>query len=349
MTWDQAKSRACDPSLLICPGSRLTVIAFKMADHWVAEVFPPKFQFGSVDELLNGPAEDEKSKEKVKYFDEVYRRVYFEQEKARKSTDDELLVRLEGRERKQKSQKKRIVAKDRRRTSKEEQKDQDEFHQDECIWSESELKMLRKFLQKAKMQNLKLAAMLQSAQDEINTWKEKVKEVTESDELMNSNFRNLKKKYERLKVNYRALKEDVRKYHSTLKVSREECEQLKLEMDDIAKSLSQTKAELNVEKLNNEHLQLRLDNKEKESTENLKSQKQFLEQQHILEIRKLQKEVVRLKEKFCEEKQDNDLNKRALEHLRSHFAHLKVSQESKDGGNEVINMLSVIDIDYLPT
>ena len=341
MTWDQAPI-----ALLVIQASsfarevRLTVIAFKMADHWVAEVFPPKFQFGSVDELLNGPEEDEKGEGKVKYLDEVYRRVYFEQEKARKSTDDE----LQAEERKQKSQRKRLVAKDRRRTSKKKHKDRDE-----CIWSESELKMLRKFLQKAKMQNLKLAAMLQSAQDEINTWKEKVKEVTESDELMNSNFRILKKKYERLKVNYRALKEDMRRYHSNLKVSREECEQLSLEMDDIAKSLSQTKTELNVEKLNNEHLQLRLDNKEKESAENLKSQEQFLEQQHLLEIRKLQKEVVRLKEKFYEEKQDNDLNKRALEHLRSHFANLKVSQESKDGTNVVTNMLSVIDIDYLPT
>jgi len=198
------------------------------------------------------------------------------------------------------------------------------------------------------MQNLKLAAMLQSAQDEINTWKNKFKEINEADELLDSSYRILKKKYERLKVNYRALKDDVRKYHSSLKVAREECEQLKIERDDIVKSLSQTKAELNMEKLNNQHLQLRLDKKEKECTENLKSQEQFLEQQHLLEIRKLQKEVVRLTEKFDEEKQDNNLNKRALEHLRSHFGNLKVSQESNNGGNAVVNMLSVIDIDYLP-
>ena len=345
MTWDQAHK----PCLLSKPPPRpppfarevrLAVIASKMADHWVAEVFPPKFQFGSVDELLSGPGEDEKSKEKVKYLDEVYRKVYFEQEKAKKSTDDELHVGLERLER---SQKKKLAAKDRKRPGKQKQKDQDE-----CIWNESELKMLRQFLQKAKMQNLKLAAMLQSAQDEINTWKNKFKEINEADELLDSSYRILKKKYERLKVNYRALKDDVRKYHSSLKVAREECEQLKIERDDIVKSLSQTKAELNMEKLNNQHLQLRLDKKEKECTENLKSQEQFLEQQHLLEIRKLQKEVVRLTEKFDEEKQDNNLNKRALEHLRSHFGDLKVSQESNNGDNAVVNMLSVIDIDYLP-
>ena len=103
MTWDQEQT-----TLLVIQApsfarkARLTVVAFKMADHWVAEVFPPKFQFGSVDELLNGPQEDEKSKEKVKYLDEVYRRVYLQQEKARKSTDDELQV--DALERKQKSQ-----------------------------------------------------------------------------------------------------------------------------------------------------------------------------------------------------------------------------------------------------
>lgn len=289
--------------------------------------------------MLKCPEEDDKSKEKVKYLDEVYRRVYFEEEKAKKSTDEELQVGLERLEKRQR------VAKERKRPSKPEHiKDQDE-----CIWSQSELKMLRKFLQKAKMQNLKLAAMLQSAQDEIETWKEKFNDVAEADELVNSSFRILKKKYERLKVNYKALKEDVRRYHSNLKVSREDCRQLKLERDDIQKALSQTQAELNKEKLNNEHLQLILNKKEKEYEESLNSHEHFLEQQHLLEIAKLQKEVVRLTEEFEKEKQDNDLNKKALEHLRGHFANLKINQEIKDGTNAMENVLSVIDIDYLPT
>lgn len=308
-----------------------------MADHWVAEVFPPKFHFGSVDELLKCPDEDEKSKEKVKYLDEVYRRVYFEEEKVKKSADEELPVSLERLEKRQR------VTKERKRPTEPEHEDKDE-----CIWSQSELKMLRKFLQKAKMQNLKLAAMLQSAQQEINTWKEKFNDVAESDELVNSSFRVLKKKYQRLKVNYKALKEDVRRYHANLKVSREECKQLKLEKDGMQKLLSQTQAELNVEKLNKEHLQLRLNKKEKEYEENLKSNEHFLEQQHLLEKAKLQKEVVQLTEEFEKEKQDNDLNKRALEHLRGHFANLKINQEIKDGTNAVDNVLSVIDIDYLP-
>lgn len=289
--------------------------------------------------MLKCPEEDDKSKEKVKYLDEVYRRVYFEEEKAKKSTDEELQVGLERLEKRQR------VAKERKRPSKPEHiKDQDE-----CIWSQSELKMLRKFLQKAKMQNLKLAAMLQSAQDEIETWKEKFNDVAEADELVNSSFRILKKKYERLKVNYKALKEDVRRYHSNLKVSREDCRQLKLERDDIQKALSQTQAELNKEKLNNEHLQLILNKKEKEYEESLNSHEHFLEQQHLLEIAKLQKEVVRLTEEFEKEKQDNDLNKKALEHLRGHFANFKINQEIKDGTNAMENVLSVIDIDYLPT
>lgn len=305
-----------------------------MADHWVAEVFPPKFQFGSVEELLKCPEEDEKSKEKVKYLDEVYRRVYFEEEKAKKSTDEQLQVRLQ--------QKRQLVSREKKRERKPQQKEQDE-----CIWSQSELKMLRKFLQKAKMQNLKLAAMLESAQDEIHIWKEKFKDVSESDELVKSSLGILKKKYERLKVNYKALKEDVRRYHANLKITREDYKELKLERDDIEKSLKQTQAELNMEKLDNEHLQLRLDKKETECEENLKRQEHFLEQQHQLEIMKLHKTIAGLTEKFEKEKQDNDLNKRALEHLRSHFANLKINQD--DGTNATDNVLSIIDIDYLPT
>lgn len=307
-----------------------------MADHWVAEVFPPKFQFGSVEELLKCPEEDEKSKEKVKYLDEVYRRVYFEEEKAKKSTDEQLQVRLQHLEKRQ------LVSREKKRERKPQQKEQDE-----CIWSQSELKMLRKFLQKAKMQNLKLAAMLESAQDEIHIWKEKFKDVSESDELVKSSLGILKKKYERLKVNYKALKEDVRRYHANLKITREDYKELKLERDDIEKSLKQTQAELNMEKLDNGHLQLRLDKKETECEENLKRQEHFLEQQHQLEIMKLHKTIAGLTEKFEKEKQDNDLNKRALEHLRSHFANLKINQD--DGTNATDNVLSIIDIDYLPT
>lgn len=121
-----------------------------MADHWVAEVFPPKFQFGSVDELLKSQEKDEKSTAKLKYLDEVYRRVYFEEQKAKTSTDEDMQDDVE-----RLKKIRQIVSKQKKRQSKPKFKDQDE-----CIWSENELQTLRRFLQKAKMQNLKLATML---------------------------------------------------------------------------------------------------------------------------------------------------------------------------------------------
>lgn len=315
-----------------------------MADHWVREVFPPKFQFQSVEEMLKSADGDEREKEKTEYLGEVYRKVYYEQEKAKKISDAELKVSC----RRDEGHKRQPVSSARReRESKTERKPQTKDG-DECIWNESELKMLRKFLQKAKMQNLKLAAMLESAQDEINIWKEKFKDVAESDDLVKKRLLTLKKKYERLKVNYRALKEDVRKYHANLKITREDCQELRVEKSELEKSLSQTKSELSREILNNEQLQLRLNKKEKEFDENLKSHQYLLEQQHLLEKTKLQKEIDRLRGDFEKEKQDNDLNKKALEHLRSHFANLQLNQDM-DGTKVAENVLSVIDIDYLPT
>ena len=84
-----------------------------MADHWVAEVFPPKFQFGSVDELLKSPEEGERSSEKLEYLDEVYRRVYFKEQRAKTSTDEDVQVLVE---RLEKSR--QIVSKQKKRQSK---------------------------------------------------------------------------------------------------------------------------------------------------------------------------------------------------------------------------------------
>jgi len=314
-----------------------------MAGHWVAEVFPPKFQFESVDEMLKSTEKDERVKEETDDLGEVYRKVYFEQEKAKKTSEEELKSRRRLEDKRQTDSS--VIKKGERKDgSKPKKKDKDE-----CIWSQSELKMLRKFLQKSKMQNLKLAAMLESAQDEINVWKEKFQVVAESDDLVKSRLLIMKKKYERLKVNYRALKEDVRRYHAKLKVAREDCQELRTENSEIEKLLSQRESELNREKLHNEQLQSRLESKEREFEENISSHEYFLEQQHLLERTKLQKEIESLSDKFEKEKQDNDLNKKALEHLRSHFANLQINQDNTVETEEMKNVLSVIDIDYLPT
>lgn len=309
----------------------------------MAEVFPPKFQFESVDDMLKSTEKDERVKEKTDDLGEVYQKVYFEQEKAKKTSAKELKSRRRLEDKRQTDSS--VIKKgERKDESKPKKKDEDE-----CIWSQSELKMLRKFLQKAKMQNLKLAAMLESAQDEINVWKEKFQVVAESDDLVKSRLLILKKKYERLKVNYRALKEDVRRYHANLKVARGDCQELRTEKSEIEKLLRQRESELNREKRHNKQLQSRLESKEREFEENISSHEYFLEQQHLLERTKLQKEIESLSDKFEKEKQDNDLNKKALEHLRGHFANLQISQDNTVETEEVKNVLSVIDIDYLPT
>lgn len=329
--------RSKPPLLKMC---YLILLAFKMADHWVAEVFPPKFQFGSAEEMLISPVVDDREKEKTNLLDEVYRKVYCEQEKAR---DEELNSR-----RSTSLDKRQAVSRVRReREGKHESKPQKE-EEDECIWNQSELKMLRKFLQKAKMQNLRLAAMLQSTQNEISIWKEKYKVVAESDAHVKNRLLILKKKYERLKVNYRALKDDVRRYHANLKVTRGDLEELKTEKNEIEKTLSQTKSELNREKLDNEQLQSRLDRKEREFEENMKNCEYFLEQQHQIEKAKLQKEIDRLSKEYEKEKEDNNLNKKALEHLRSHFANLQMNQDNTGETKVIEQVLSVIYIDYLP-
>lgn len=313
-----------------------------MADHWVAEVFPPKFQFETVDEILKIPQVQDREKPKRNVWGEIYRKVYCEEEKAHGSRNQDSMSR-------QSSPKKQTVFGIRIDNERKTEKESQYEDRNVCIWSQHELKMLRTFFQKAKMQNLKLAAMLESTQDEIKVWKEKYKKLEEGDQLAKSTLLLLKKKYGRLKVNYRALKDDVRRYHANLKVKREDYEDLKDEKIEIEHTLSQTKSELNKEKLKNEELQRRLERKEREVQENLKNVEYFLEQQNQLQKVKLLKEIDKLREEFEKEKGENDLNKKALEHLRCHFASLQMNQENVGRTKEMEEkVLSVIDIDYLP-
>lgn len=314
-----------------------------MADHWVAEVFPPRFQFSSVDEMLQNNKEDETENKRTHTGDEVYRQVYYDEEKAKKPSDEQ----SNSKRRRARGKRQTDPSDASRKEKKSEMKSQTN-NDDECIWSQSELKMLRKFLQKAKMQNLQLAALLESAQSEIRMWKEKFKDVTESEDLVENRYQVLKKKYERLKVNYRALKEDVRKYHNNLKVTRRDYQELQNEKNDIEKSFNETKFNLNREKLHSEQLQAKLERREREFEESLKRCEFFLEQQHLIEKTKLQRDFDRLREECEKEKEENSLNKKALEHLRTHFANLQILGDSTERSKETDNELSVVDIDYLP-
>ncbi|KAK2573812.1 hypothetical protein P5673_001513 [Acropora cervicornis] len=315
-----------------------------MVEHWVAEVFPPKFQFESVEEMLENPELEDAKSQKTNFYGEMYRKVYCEEEgvcQSRKQRS-ELAQSIEITDNKHTVSSVKVDAKRKiqKRLEREDKSD--------SLWGESELKMLRRFLQKAKMQNLELAAILESTQDEIKLWKEKYQKLHETEKIEKNAFFCQKKKYEKLKVNYRAVKDDVRRYHANLKITREDYEELKNEKKEVEQLLSETKSELHKEKLKNEVLQGRLKGQKREFEENKKYVEYFLEQQYQLEKGQLQKEIDILREKLEKEKRENDVNKKALQHLRSHFSCLLMKQDNAGGTTAVEKVLSVIDIDYIP-
>ena len=322
----------------------LTLLAFKMVEHWVAEVFPPKFQFESVEEMLENPELEDAKNQKTNFYGEMYRKVYCEEEGVCQSRKQRSGL-AESREITDKKHTVSSVKVDAKRKI---QKRLEHEGKSDSLWGESELKMLRRFLQKAKMQNLKLAAILESTQDEIKLWKEKYQILDETEKIEKNAFVCQKKKYEKLKVNYRAMKQDVRRYHANLKITREDYEELKNEKKEVEQLLSETKSELHKEKLKNEVLQGRLKGQEREFEENKKYVEYFLEQQYQLEKGQLQKEIDILREKLEKEKRENDVSKKALQHLRSHFSCLQMKQDNAGGTTEVEKLLSVIDIDYIP-
>ena len=301
-----------------------------MADgrgDWVSDVFRPKFEFETVDDLLRKSEEGARVGGFSKDVKEVYNRVYWEtkspekvvQEEANSAGNERTSADVDG------CQEKQAVE-----------------GEQECLWNKKELALLRKFFQKVKLQNIKLTAMLESAQNESKKWKDQCLAAEESCELVKKSFGTLRNKYERLKVNYRALKEDVRSYHSRLKVTRHDLKELRMDNGNLAKELNSAKSEVNMMKFKQEQMEVSIQQRELEFDQIVEKLEFTLQQQHLLEIAALKREREVLKQEFEKEKRENTLNKNALEHLRKHFANLQI-----DDATACDKVLSVIDIDYI--
>ena len=303
----------------------------KMADvlratgvHWVSEVFRPNFEFETVDDLLDKCEDDAGSAIVKKDLKEVYDRVYYQTkfEKAEAVVKDEVKDEGANIETRARQEKKTV----------EDDKD--------CMWSGRELSLLRKFFQKAKLQNIKLTAMLDASQTEMKKWKEKYVTATESLALGKEVLGTLKKKHKRLKICYRALKEDLKSYHSKLKLAREDLKEFRTERTNLLKELNATKTELSMEKFRKEEMQSSIKQRELEFNETIANREFTLREQYLLEMSSLKKDMELLRQEFEKEKQNNVLNKKALDHLRNHFANLQLEDMTSD------KVLSVIDIDY---
>lgn len=211
----------------------------------------------------------------------------------------------------------------------------------DCIWTDDEIKVLRKTFQKLKIQNVYLSGMVDSLQSELQISKEREWKARNSHDILKEKFSELKKRYTRSKISCKSYKEDLKAYHLSLKTTRSEVVDLNFERSVIQKGLNDTKAKLDLEQLKSSQLMTKLDEKENEKVQAIEHCEFVTRQQCKFEETRLRKEIFRLKEELRKERDDNHINKKSLENLRNHFVSSKLNEKQKQ-----TDILNIADVDY---
>ncbi|EDO36376.1 predicted protein [Nematostella vectensis] len=315
-----------------------------MAAHWVAELFPPKFSYETVADIQEKHVDFEPPKLSNIDVSEYYARVFRELEICEESVDGKIGLGIES------GNLSRGLIEEKCSENETQIEQRHESHveekSEECIWSDKELRTLRKFVQKVKLQNLYLVAMVESLQEQLRKTKDNKRAATDSLEVLQSKWCELKKRYKRVKISCKAMKGDLKEYHTKLKIAYGDIKELKQQMSEWTEERKQIKSELNREKLTCEDLKGQLARAREEHESALQHHEFMLTEQYQLEKNSWIREIGLLKEQLWKEKDEHSLSKRALEHLRTHFANQHASNTDAFD-SKCPNVISIVDIDYL--
>lgn len=317
------------------PMTGLLCFAFKMADHWVSEVFPPKFEFKTVSDLLKKDKnEKETSPEKLRIsesYNKVYLKLMREQElekfKDIGSKDGEVVQELSLKETKLVREKTEPEAKTN--------------SAEDCIWTNDEIKVLRKTFQKLKLQNVYLTGVVESLQKELQIYKEREWKASNAYNALKEKWSELKKRYARAKISCKSYKEDLKSYYESLKTAGKEVDVLRNEKSVTIKDLTDVKVKLDLERIKSSQLIAELRKKENEKVIAVEHCEFVTRQQCKFEETALRKEIFRLQEELRKANNENTINKKSLENLRNHFISSKLNNEQNG-----VDVISIADIDY---
>lgn len=286
----------------------------------------PKFSFATVNDLLHtkGPHSQGTSLKDSKM--NIYNKVYLE-----------FIAKTDEVEKKDSSSSSSAENADESDQTKALTKDEDE-----CIWSNQELRILRKCFQRLKLQNIALVGKVDSLEEELQECKKNHRIANLALTSLKEKWSELKKRYKRIKISCKSMKEDLIMHHAALKSTSEELKNLKDEKYLLLKDLKEVKTKLDLETVKNKDLEARLDEKDRQNMDALQHCAFVTRQQCKLDETRLRKEIYQLKEELKKEKQENRLNRNALENLRNHFANVRVNEQNT--GSDAI--LSAAEIDF---
>ena len=189
-----------------------------------------------------------------------------------------------------------------------------------CIWSAQELKVLRNSLKCSKLNNIRLSVLTQALQKDCervrNTCHQQASEILK----LNRKYNDVRKQNKAMKITCKAFKEDARSAQENLEDCQGRLEDGIRDKKSAEVELVKMKHELEAVQKRNKVLQIEL---EKQQV----LQEKFLENQNISLRSLYEKEITDLLERLEKtelslekEKNEHTITKKALAHLRLHFA-----------------------------
>lgn len=189
-----------------------------------------------------------------------------------------------------------------------------------CMWSAQELKVLRNSVKCSKLNNIRLSVLTKALQKDCervrNTCQEQSSEIVK----LTRKYNDIKKQNKAMKITCKAFKQDAKNAQENLEVCRARLENATRETKVAELELVRMKNELEAVQKRNKLIQIEFEKQQVLQEKRLENQNVSLRSLYEKEVTDLLQRLERTE--LCLEKERNEhtITKKALSHLRLHFA-----------------------------
>ncbi|XP_022101997.1 coiled-coil domain-containing protein 160 homolog [Acanthaster planci] len=225
------------------------------------------------------------------------------------------------------------------KTSKEKRKTPSKTEEDECLWTAKELQILRTAAEAAKQENARLNAELSITGKQKEKLARRCKQQSAALEAKDAELLERKQETERLSLCCHHLETELGHSRMTVKFLEEDIGELRDSKRRLKKQLKDAERELSELRLEQAKLQDKLLQVKKGNALESIVREDGIRLDYERQIKRLYEELEETRTKLEKQKKENGTMRKALDHLRIHFASLPSSnlQQSKlpDEGTEL--------------
>ena len=190
----------------------------------------------------------------------------------------------------------------------------------DCIWSSEEITVLRQSIERSKLNNIRLNVLARSLHKDCEHLKSICHEQARELLMWNQKYGDVRKQNRRMKITCGAFKEDIKKCCTDLEESQRLLQDTVTQKENYELELLRITKEHEHTRKNNKKLKLELESQRKLHEQLMKNQKSALELLQAKEVHMLTNRLKLTESELEKEKNDHCITKKALEHLRLHFA-----------------------------